>query len=83
MRAWTPIPATRNPGIWEEAEALKERVMAYLTAQGCAVSGAGVIYMNGVRPLPGTWKTDPGRAAGAADAAGACANGHRPGERAP
>ena len=62
---------------WEEAEALRERVMAYLTTQGCAVSGAGVIYMNGVRPLPATWKTDPERS----KAVGA--NGHRPGERTP
>ena len=39
---------------WERAEALKKRVMAYLTEKGCTVSGAGVIHMDGGRPLRAT-----------------------------
>lgn len=46
---------------WEQAEALKERVMAYLQEKGFAVSGAGVIHMGDVRPLRGTWSSDAGR----------------------
>ena len=44
---------------WEQAEALKERVMAYLQEKGFAVSGAGVIHLDGVRPLRGAWPSDP------------------------
>ena len=44
---------------WEKAEALKERVMAYLHESGCTVSGAGVIHMGDVRSLHGSWPTDP------------------------
>lgn len=35
--------------------------MVYLTGKGCTVSGAGVIHMGDVRPLRGTWTSDPGR----------------------
>jgi hypothetical protein len=45
---------------WERAEALKERVVAYLKEKGCTVSGAGIINMDGVRPLHGTWTSDSG-----------------------
>lgn len=44
---------------WHEAEALKERVMAYLTEMGCNVSGAGVIHLHGVQPISATWPSDP------------------------
>ncbi|SRR5690554_442141 len=44
---------------WERAEALKERVVAYLTDKGCAVASAGVIHLDGVRPLRATWRSDP------------------------
>lgn len=48
---------------WEQAEALKERAMAYLAETGCTVSGAGVIHLDGVRPLRATWQSDPERKA--------------------
>jgi len=38
---------------WERAEALKERVVAYLQAT------AGVIDLGEVRPLHGAWTSDP------------------------
>lgn len=44
---------------WKEAEALKERVMVYLSEKGCAVSGAGVIHLGGVRALQASWHSDP------------------------
>lgn len=48
---------------WEKAEALKERVIAYLqevaTEKGFTVSGAGVIDMGEIRPLRATWQSDP------------------------
>ncbi|NLF64704.1 MAG: hypothetical protein GX579_08875 [Chloroflexi bacterium] len=44
---------------WSQAEALKERVMAYLTENGCAVTGAGIIHLDGVQPIPATWRSDP------------------------
>jgi len=48
---------------WERAEALKGRVVAYLQAaaaeQGFTVRTAGVIDLGRVRPLHGTWLSDP------------------------
>ncbi len=44
---------------WAQAEALKERVMDYLAATGCAVTGAGVIHLVGVQPIRATWLSDP------------------------
>jgi hypothetical protein len=48
---------------WERAEGLKERVVAYLQTaaaeQGFTVRTAGVIDLGGVRPLHGTWLSDP------------------------
>ena len=44
---------------WTQAEALKERVMAFLAENGCAVTGAGVIHLDGVPPIPATWLADP------------------------
>ena len=44
---------------WDEAEALKARVMAYLQEKGCAVCGDGVIHLHGVQPLPASWRGDP------------------------
>ncbi len=50
---------------WERAEALKGRVVAYLQAaaaeQGFTVRTAGVIDLGEVRPLHGTWLSDPAR----------------------
>ncbi len=44
---------------WEQAEGLKERVMTYLIEKGFTVSGAGVIHLDGVRPMRATWLSDP------------------------
>ena len=48
---------------WDKAEALKERVIAYLqnvaAEKGFTVSGAGVIDMGETRPLRATWQSDP------------------------
>jgi hypothetical protein len=53
---------------WEKAEALKERVVAYLqdiaAEKGFTVRAAGVIDIGQVRPLCATWKSDPARRAG-------------------
>ena len=53
---------------WEKAEALKERVIAYLqdiaAEKGFTVRAAGVIDIGQVRPLRATWKSDPARRAG-------------------
>lgn len=46
---------------WSRAEALKERVMAYLAENGCRVTGAGSIHLDGVPPIPATWRSDPHR----------------------
>ena len=52
---------------WEEAAALKERVLAYLQTaaaeKGFTLRTAGVIDLGDVRPLHATWKTDPIRLA--------------------
>jgi hypothetical protein len=49
--------------VWEKAEALKERVVAYLqdvaAEKGFTIRAAGVIDMGEVRPLGATWKSDP------------------------
>lgn len=49
--------------VWEKAEALKERVIAYLeqvaAEKGFAVRAAGVIDMSETRPLRATWQSDP------------------------
>jgi len=49
--------------IWQKAEALKDRLVAYLqktaTEKGFTVSTAGVIDLGEVRPLQATWFTDP------------------------
>jgi hypothetical protein len=48
---------------WQKAEALKDRLVAYLqetaTKKGFTVSIAGVIDLGGIRPLSATWLTDP------------------------
>ncbi|MBX3058847.1 MAG: hypothetical protein KF770_20470 [Anaerolineae bacterium] len=48
---------------WDKAEALKERVLAYLeqvaSEKGCTVCAAGVIDMGETRPLRATWRSDP------------------------
>lgn len=48
---------------WDKAEALKERVIAYLeqvaAGKGFAVRAAGVIDMGETRPLRATWNSDP------------------------
>jgi hypothetical protein len=48
---------------WKKAEALKERVIAYLrriaVEKGLTVRAAGVIDIGEVRPLRATWKSDP------------------------
>jgi hypothetical protein len=48
---------------WEEAAALKERVVTFLQTgaeeMGFMVCTAGVIDLGDVRPLRATWKTDP------------------------
>ena len=48
---------------WEKAEALKERVIAYLeqvaAEKGFAVRAAGVTHIGETRPLRATWKSDP------------------------
>jgi hypothetical protein len=49
--------------VWEEAAALKERVVTFLQTaaeeMGFMVRTAGVIDLGEVRPLRATWKTDP------------------------
>jgi hypothetical protein len=65
VRIYEAVPRGSDPtrqeyeAAWEQAEALKERVRAYLRESGCAVSGAGVIHMGDVRPLRGSWPSDP------------------------
>lgn len=48
---------------WDKAEALKERVIAYLeqvaAEKGFAIRAAGVIDMGETRPLRATWRSDP------------------------
>lgn len=48
---------------WEKAEALKERLIAYLrdiaAEKGFTVRDAGVIDLGEARPLRATWKSDP------------------------
>ena len=44
---------------WERAEALKERVLAYLVGHGCTARGAGIIDIGDVRPLRASWRSDP------------------------
>lgn len=44
---------------WAQAGALRERVMAYLAENGCAVTGAGIIHLGGVQPIQATWLSDP------------------------
>jgi hypothetical protein len=49
---------------WEKAEALKERVIAYLQEaaadnNGFTVCAAGVIDLGQARPLGATWSSDP------------------------
>jgi hypothetical protein len=48
---------------WDKAEALKERVIAYLeqvaAEKGFAIRAAGVIDMGETRPLRATWQSDP------------------------
>jgi hypothetical protein len=65
VQIYEAVPRDSDPtrkeyeAVWEQAEALKERVKAYLRESGCAVSSAGVIHLNGVRPLHGSWPSDP------------------------
>jgi hypothetical protein len=53
---------------WEKAEALKERVIAYLqdiaAEKGFTIRAAGVIDIGQTRLLRATWKSDPARRAG-------------------
>jgi hypothetical protein len=48
---------------WDKAEALKERVIAYLeqiaAEKGFTTHAAGVIDIGETRPLRATWKSDP------------------------
>jgi hypothetical protein len=48
---------------WEKAEALQERVIAYLeqvaAEKGFTVRAAGVIDLGETRPLRATWRSDP------------------------
>ena len=48
---------------WEEAEALKERVVSYLQTaaaeKGFILRTAGVIDLGEIRPLRATWQSDP------------------------
>jgi hypothetical protein len=44
---------------WAQAEALKQRVMAFLVKKGCAVTGAGIIHLGGVQPIRAAWRSDP------------------------
>ena len=48
---------------WEDADALKERIVAFLQTaseeKSFAVHTAGVIDLGEIRPLRATWKTDP------------------------
>jgi hypothetical protein len=65
VEVYEAVPRSSDPtrqkyeASWEQAQALKERVMAYLTKKGCTVSGAGVIHLGDVRPLRATWQSDP------------------------
>lgn len=65
VQIYEAVPRDSDPtrkeydAAWEQAEALKARVMAYLRESGCAVSGAGVIHLEGLRPLHGSWPSDP------------------------
>ncbi len=48
---------------WQQAEALKARLVAYLqgaaTEKGFMISTAGVIDLGEIRPLSATWHADP------------------------
>jgi hypothetical protein len=44
---------------WAQAEALKQRVMAFLVENGCAVTVAGIIHLGGVQPIRAAWRSDP------------------------
>lgn len=46
---------------WEKAEQLRQRACEWLSSQGFAVRG-GVIHLGDMRPMPGRWASDPGRA---------------------
>lgn len=65
VQIYEAVPRDSDPtrqaydAAWEKAEALKERVMAYLQESGCTVSGAGVIHLDDVRPLRAAWPSDP------------------------
>jgi hypothetical protein len=65
VQIYEAVPRDSDPtrkeydAAWEQAEALKERVMACLQEKGFAVSGAGVIHLDGVRPLHGSWPSGP------------------------
>lgn len=67
VQVYEAVPRDSDPtrqeydAAWEQAEALKERVLVYLKEKGRIVSDAGVIHMGDVRPLRGTWASDPGR----------------------
>lgn len=54
---------------WEQAAALKERVISYLQAaaaeKGFVLRTAGVIDLGEMRPLRATWKSDPALQTGA------------------
>ncbi|MBK8904494.1 MAG: hypothetical protein IPM53_25170 [Anaerolineaceae bacterium] len=53
----------RYDAAWEDAAALKERVVTFLQTvaeeKGFTVHTAGVIDLGDIRPLHATWKTDP------------------------
>lgn len=65
VQIYEAVPRGSDPGrqeyddAWEEAEALKKRVMAYLAGNGCTVTGAGIIHLGGVQPIRATWRSDP------------------------
>lgn len=56
---------------WEQASALKERVVNYLQAvaeeKGFSLRTAGVIDLGEIRSLRATWNTDPARLTGGKD----------------
>lgn len=65
VEIYEAVPRNADPSqqdydeAWEQAEALKERVMAYLAENGCSVTGAGIIHLGGVPLIQATWHSDP------------------------
>ena len=76
VQIYEAVPRASDPSrqeydaAWERAEALGERVLAYLAGHGCAARGAGIIDMGDVRPLRATWRSDPEAAPARANGSG-------------